>query len=544
MAEADFTDPDAARWLRYANAIERAGDGFFAIDRAFVLVDVNDALCAMVGYSKSELLGRRPLEFIAQEHRDEVLRQWQSIGSVERRRYRIEVVRKDGSRFPALVRAATHRGADGSLQGSVGFVTDLTEIEQAQQALAASEHELRAILDNMQDTYFRTDVDGRIVRVSNSVQQLSGYPVDALIGRRLADFYVEPREREDFLRRLNANGGTVRQFEARLRRADGAVIWVSTTAQYYRDEAGRIAGVEGTTRDITEARRAQEDLRLAACVFECAAEGIAITDRELTLLSVNPAFAEMMRVSAERAKHRRLVDFASAPDGADLDRLLQRAVAQRRQWSGEVRARLGDGGSADVWLTVSTVCDDRGEPANCVAMFSEITERKVSHARMAFLAHHDPLTELPNRLLLRDRVEQAIARAARAGTRLALLFVDLDDFKRVNDSHGHRTGDALLREIARRLSNCVRDSDTVSRHGGDEFVIALPDLTDVSIVERVARCIYAQVEQPLRADGIEVRVSCSIGVAMYPSDGVDFDALVQHADAAMYAAKRAGRAPC
>lgn len=543
MAEADpqYDDPD--RWLRYRAAIEHSGDGFFVVDRNLRIVEVNDTLSAMFGYARHEMLGRNPLDFATPETRATVRNQWQSIDRVERRRYRFEGQRKDGSRFPVLVRSVTHRGADGAIDGSVGFVTDLSEIEQAQQTLAASERELRSILDNMQDTYYRTDVEGRIVRASKSAEKLLGYPIEQLIGRRLADLYCEPGERDEFLRMLEANGGSVRQFESRLRRGDGTVIWVSTNAQYYCDAAGRAAGVEGTTRDITEARRAQEDLRLAACVFECAAEGIAITDRELTLLSVNPAFVEMMGESAERAKHRRLVDFVSAPDGANLDRLLQRAVAQRQQWSGEVSARLGDGSSAEVWLTVSMVCDDRGEPANCVAMFSEITERKVSHARMAFLAHHDPLTQLPNRLLLRDRVDQAISRAARSGATLALLFVDLDDFKRVNDSFGHQTGDALLREIAGRLAHCVRETDTVSRHGGDEFVIALPDLTDVGVVERVARCIAEQVSAPLHAGGVEVRVSCSIGVALYPGDGEDCDALVQRADASMYAAKRAGRAP-
>jgi diguanylate cyclase (GGDEF)-like protein len=185
-----------------------------------------------------------------------------------------------------------------------------------------------------------------------------------------------------------------------------------------------------------------------------------------------------------------------------------------------------------------------GELTHCVAMFSDITERKATQARMAFLAHHDPLTQLPNRALLRDRVEQAISRAARSGCTLALLFVDLDDFKSINDSFGHQVGDQLLREIAARLAVCVRDTDTVSRYGGDEFVIALPDLHDTAIVDRVARCISEQVAAPLQANGAAVRVTCSIGVAQYPRDGRDCDALVQRADASMYAAKRAGREVC
>lgn len=542
MFEADPQHDDAVRWRRYRAAIEHAGDGFFVVDRHLRIVEVNDTLCAMSGYARHELLGRNPLDFATPETRAIVREQWQRIDRVERRRYRFEAVRKDGSRFPVLVRAVTHRGADGAIDGSVGFVTDLSEIEQAQQTLAASERELRSILDNMQDTYYRTDIEGRIVRVSKSAEELLGYPIEQLVGRRLADLYCEPGERDEFLRMLEANGGSVRHFEARLRRADGTVIWVSTNAQRYRDAAGRVAGVEGTTRDITEARRAQEQLLLAARVFECAAEGIVITDRALAILSVNPAFAEMAGVEPARAEGKRLADFAAGTDGEDLEARLHRALAQRGQWGGEVLARRADGGGFPSWLSVSTVRDGAGAPTHCVAMFSDITERKATHARMAFLAHHDPLTQLPNRLLLRDRVEQAISRAARSGTKLALLFVDLDHFKRVNDSFGHQTGDALLREIASRLATCVRDTDTVSRHGGDEFVVVLPDLTDVGVVERVARCIAEQVSAPLQAGSVQVRVSCSIGMALYPRDGEDFDALVQRADASMYAAKRAGRA--
>lgn len=543
MAEADPQHDDPARWLRYRTAIEHAGDGFFVVNNDFRLVEVNDTLCAMYGYERHELLGRNPLDFATPQTRATMLSQWQSKDRVERRSYRIEGLRKDGGAFPALIRAVTHRGAGGEVLGSVGFVTDLSEIERAQQTIAESERELRSILDNMQDTYYRTDIEGRIVRASKSAERLLGYPLQQLIGRRLAELYCEPGERDEFLRVLAANGGSVRQFEARLRRSDGTVIWVSTNAHYYRDAAGRVAGVEGTTRDITEARRAQDELRLAACVFECAAEGIAITDRALAVVSVNPAFVELTGVDAVHAAGRRLADFAARADGGDIQTPMTGALAQHGHWNGEVRVRGAGGNVIPGWLTVSTVRDRAGEPIHCVAMFSDVTERKASHARMAFLAHHDPLTELPNRLLLRDRVDQAISRAARTGTRLALLFVDLNDFKRVNDTFGHQAGDALLREIAVRLGGCVRETDTVSRYGGDEFVVVLPDLTDLGVVERVARCISEQVCAPLYAAGAQVYVSCSIGVAVYPGDGEDCDALVRHADAAMYAAKRAGRAP-
>src|SRR5262249_20836591 len=154
----------------------------------------------------------------------------------------------------------------------------------------------------------------------------------------------------------------------------------------------------------------------------------------------------------------------------------------------------------------------------CVAILSDITERKAAQARIEFLAHHDPLTLLPNRLLLRERVEQAIARSSRSNASLGVLFLDLDDFKRVNDTFGHQTGDAVLREIGRRLLRCVRNTDTVCRYGGDEFVIALTDLNDPSYLPEIMRKLRHEVQMPIHLQAGEVRVTCVVGSALYPVD--------------------------
>jgi len=210
----------------------------------------------------------------------------------------------------------------------------------------------------------------------------------------------------------------------------------------------------------------------------------------------------------------------------------------RGQWSGEVWSRRRNGTGFPSWLSLSTVRNEKGGASHCVAILSDITERKATQARFEFLAHHDPLTLLPNRLLLRDRVEQTISRGSRTQTSLALLFVDLDDFKRVNDDFGHQTGDAVLREVGRRLLACVRNTDTVCRHGGDEFVIALTDLGDPAYLPEIAAKLMQEVRAPIRLQSGQVSVRCSVGVALYPRDGRDHESLLAHADASMYTAKR------
>lgn len=531
-------EAERARWERYREAIAQVGDGFFVLGADMRLTEVNSALCAMFGRRAEEMVGRSPLEFVSESSRPLMREMMQRIASTEVRRTHYEGLRSDGSTFPILVRAATHRNRNGEVESSVGFVTDLSEIVEAQKKVEASERELRAILDNMQDTYYRTDAGGTIVRLSPSAERLLGYRLQEALGRNLAEFYWDPADRARFLQELQAQGGRVTNYEGRLRHRLGHEVWVSTNAHFYYDADGRVAGVEGTTRDITDLRRAREELRLAAHVFRAASEAIAVTDPQLAVLSVNPAFVDVLGVEAEQAMGKSLLAFVQIDAESGGAEAARAALAARGQWSGEVWSRRPDGSGFPCWLSLSAVRDDRGALAHAVAILSDITERKATQARFEFLAHHDPLTQLPNRLLLRDRVEQSISRCARSGGTIALLFIDLDDFKQVNDGFGHATGDAVLREVGRRLVACVRETDTVCRHGGDEFVVALTDLTDASHVPEIVRKLQREIALPIRLPAGEVRVRCSVGAAQFPRDGRDFDALLQRADAAMYAEKR------
>lgn len=427
------THPDAAPFLTdapasdsvlesarfYRHVIDSTVDGFFMIDTQRRFIEVNDRLCELMGYARDEIIGKTPLDFVTDESRDELQAQFKRIDTTEHRRYQLIGRRKDGSTFPILLNNTTHRDRRGEVVGSFGFITDLTPIVEAQRSVAESERELRRILDNLQDTYYRADNEGRVVRISPSIQQLLGRTAEECIGQQLATWYFEPGGREVFLQALEAGGGHVTGFETPMRHKDGHPVWVMTNAQYVQDEAGNILGVEGVVRDISEQRIAQ--------------------------------------------------------------------------------------------------------------------------ARIDFLAHHDPLTELPNRLLFKDRFERAMIHAQRAGSRTALLFVDLDRFKEVNDAYGHPIGDRMLCETARRIESCVRDTDTVCRHGGDEFLVALTDVRSNEAIARVARKILEAVAKPFRLDDHEMTISSSIGIAICADDGEDFNVLLRKADDAMYRAKAAGR---
>ena len=529
---------DDERLARYREAISQVGDGFFVLNAELRLTEVNAALCRMFGYAESDLLGCNPLDFVSTASRPLMREMMERIATTDQRRIHYEGLRADGTTFPILVRSITHRDRGGAVESSVGFVTDLSEIVRAEKAIAASQQELAAILDNMQDTYYRTDADGRLLRASKSLQRLLGYTESEVVGRDVVGFYFDPGDRARFLQAMSAGKGTVAHFECRLRHRDGREVWVSTNAHFVYDRDGNTIGVEGTARDITDLQRAREELRLAAQVFSAASESIVVVDPALNVVSVNPAFGELLGLHADEAIGQRLHAFVLNENGRAGEREIRSALKARGQWTGEVWCRRRNGSGFPCWLSLSAVRDREGQIAHCVAILSDITERKAAQARFEFLAHHDPLTLLPNRLLLRERIEQSIARAARSDAALAVLFLDLDEFKRVNDTFGHQTGDAVLREIGRRLLRCVRNTDTVCRYGGDEFVIALTELNDTSYLPEIAHKIRHDVQLPIRLQAGEVCLTCSVGTALYPLEGRDYDALMARADAAMYSTKR------
>jgi diguanylate cyclase (GGDEF)-like protein/PAS domain S-box-containing protein len=525
----------------YQHVIESTVDGFFLVDTEQRFTEVNDRMCELFGYAREEWLGRMPIDFVTAASRAELLAQIDRIAATDHRRYQLVGQRKDGGTFPVLLNTTTHRNRRGEVVGAFGFATDLTPIVEAQRAVAESERELRTILDNLQDTYYRTDQEGRILRLSPSAERLLGYAPEELVGRHMSDLYAMPGERDAFLSALRANGGTVSGQETHLRHRDGRDIWVLTNAHFVRNDAGAVIGVEGTTRDITERRRAEEQIRLAAKVYENSSEGVLVTDAENRIVSVNPAFSLITGYEAHEVIGRKPSLLSSGRHDAEFYAAMWRSLERDGRWRGEIWNRRKSGETFPEWLSIASVRDAEGRLTHHVALFSDITDRKQAEERIDFLAHHDPLTELPNRLLFKDRFERAMAHGLRADTRTALLFVDLDRFKAVNDSLGHLVGDTLLRDAAQRLQACVRETDTVCRQGGDEFLVALTDVREDEAVARVAEKVLAALAQSFKIEAHEVMISSSIGIAIGPNDGKDFETLLRKADLAMYHAKDAGR---
>lgn len=312
------------------------------------------------------------------------------------------------------------------------------------------------------------------------------------------------------------------------------------------DEIGRVAHAFNTMahriRSQLEELRARESrLQLAASVFTHAREGIMITDATGRILEVNDTFVQITGYRRDEVLGENAHILHSGRHGPEYYAELWRSLLEKGHWYGEIWNRRKNGEEYPEMITISAVRDAEGMATHYVALFTDVTEQKEHERALEHVAHYDPLTNLPNRMLLADRLHQALLQTLRRGGSLAVAFLDLDGFKEVNDAHGHNVGDALLIALSERMSSALRDEDTLARIGGDEFIAVLADLGQASDCEPVLQRLLRAAAEPVAVHGLRLQVSASIGVTLFPQDGADADQLIRHADQAMYQAKQAGK---
>jgi diguanylate cyclase (GGDEF)-like protein/PAS domain S-box-containing protein len=281
--------------------------------------------------------------------------------------------------------------------------------------------------------------------------------------------------------------------------------------------------------------------RLMGKVFENADEGVIITDPNTTIVSVNKAFSQVTGYSPEEAIGQTPKLFNSGRQGENFYRHMWTQLQEHGQWQGEIWNRNKAGEDYLEWLSIAAVRDENGELSHYIAIFSDITSEKENEERLHNLAHYDQLTGLPNRILFNERLRYALTQAERNLQQVAVMFLDLDGFKPVNDNLGHAAGDRLLHLVAQRLKHCLRASDTVARFGGDEFTIVLPDIDNIDSVAPIAEKIIQDVARPYELDGNTVQITTSVGISICPRDCHSAHELIHHADNAMYQAKRHGK---
>lgn len=427
--------------------------------------------------------------------------------------------------------------------GRIWHFNDITEQRRAQRELIQKEYYQRALLDNFPFVVWLKDYDSRYLAVNRMFSERRGVDMQSALGKTDFDFFSKEQaeifradDKEVIEKRCRKN------FEALVESADDSgQIFMEIYKAPLIDDQGAVFGTVGFARDITQRKLAEAQLRLAALVYHNSSEAMVVTDADNKILTVNPAYTHITGFSAEEVLGKVLSVLTTGLHEDGFYQSLWQALNATGSWHGEISDRRKNGELFIQELSINSYIDDEGKLQRRVALFSDITQRKQTEEQIWQQANYDPLTGLPNRRMFRDRLELEIKKANRMRQRFGLLFIDLDRFKEVNDTLGHDMGDLLLKDAARRLSLCVRESDTVARLGGDEFTIILSELDHNDSPERVATDLLDKFNEPFQLGDERVYVSASIGITLYPDDTTNLSQLLKNADQAMYAAKNQGR---
>lgn len=508
------------------------------------VVACNDAQASMYGYpSSEELMGMTLKELHGSDDNPEniaFLTEWIESD------YRISdaissEIDKNGNElwFSNSVVGVVE---DGKLVRIWGSQTDISERKRAEQKLARANSEWTQALDQFEDAVYMVDMERHLIRANQAFYQMINSDPEHCVGQHIVDLIHPEGEskpcpvcraqdsRQDAFITMEADDSN---------NPSGRPIEINQ--KLVKDDAGTATGMLVSLHDLTRSRRISERLRLSQSVFENTAEGIMVTDAEATVVEVNQAFNDIMGYSREEVIGGNPRLWKSGRQDDDFYRAMWKALQETGQWRGEIWNRRKDGTVFPEWQNISSVTDDAGNVTHYVSVFSDISQIKRSQEELDHLAHHDALTDLPNRLLLNERLAQAIKRADRHGTQLAVIFLDIDHFKLINDSFGHTVGDKLLQQVARYLQHTLRQEDTVSRLGGDEFVLLIEDVKTPDNLGDMVEKLFQAFRNPIDIDEKEMRITASLGISVYPRDGDDADTLLRNADAAMYRSKDEGR---
>ncbi|HUN76489.1 MAG TPA: EAL domain-containing protein [Steroidobacteraceae bacterium] len=538
---------------RLRQVLSTAPAAMCIVDNADNLVAVNSAYVSLFGYTREEvptLAQAFERYFPDPAYRDEMMRRWRETLAVAPEGAPVtggvgRIRRKDGAERVVEVRTTL---ASGERVMSFSDITARVRAEIGRERATSERDRLQSELhlqcERMPMALIVSDATPELtIRSWNpAAERIFGYRSDEVLGRSPYDFLIPAEVRSHVRGAIDwgATDETIRVVNQILTK-DGRTIWCEWFNSPMRGPSGEVTRVLAMAQDVTARLRAEQQLRLWSNVLSYSVEGIFICDPEQRILNVNSAFERITGYSADQVigKTPRLLH-SGRQDPQFYSTMWQTLLAQGT-WSGEIWNRRRGGELYLEWLSISIVYNEDHSIANFVGIFSDITERKTAEERVARLARFDALTELPNRALLTDRLEQAIKSAQRAGARVGVAFIDLDRFKGVNDSLGHNAGDELLQELARRLTAAVRDEDTVARMGGDEFVVILQQLRDTTDATTCVSAMLQALRRPVELEGHEITVTASIGISMFPDDGSDAQELLRNADAAMYQAKGDGR---
>jgi diguanylate cyclase (GGDEF)-like protein/PAS domain S-box-containing protein len=528
---------------------ENSPTGMIAIDaNNGRIVQSNLNAQEMWGYTAEEIQTKTVTDLTYPDDREESLQRNDLLtkGLANHIRFEKRYLKKNGSLFWAESYVSTLKNADGRVIRFIGSSVDLTERKRAEESKRETEERYRSLFENMLEGYahckmiYKGDIpqDFIYLDTNSKFEELTG--LKDVVGKKVSAVIPGIRESNPDLLEVYgrvAKSGKPEKMESYVR---GIGIWFSIAVYSTRYEH-----FVAIFDNITERKLAENDQRIAAITFE-SHEGVTITDAKNVILRVNPTFTQITGYSADEVIGKNPRILSSGIQNAAFYEAMWKIITDTGTWEGDIFDRRKNGEIYPAHLTITAVKNSNGVITNYVGTFNDTSEKQAAENEIKHLAFYDFLTGLPNRRLLIDRLKQAIAASVRSGKEGALLFIDLDDFKTLNDTLGHDMGDLLLKQVAQRLETCVREGDTVARFGGDEFVVMLEDLSEQSMeaaaqTEAVGEKILSTLNQPYQLGASVSQSTPSIGATLFIDHQGSIEDLLKQADIAMYQAKKAGR---
>ncbi|MBI5121709.1 MAG: PAS domain S-box protein [Rhodospirillales bacterium] len=529
---------------RFRRLVELAPDAILVHQGGTIVYSNRQAQIMLGAATTTDLIGRSIVDIIDESNHDLVSKRLRLLAR--------------GEPLP-LVEMKLHRldGGTVEVESTMGMTTygghramqsvwrDITDRKRAEEASRAAQDHFLAVARSTPDALIAFDEAGKVVSWNDGALKIYGYHEAEIVGQPLSRLIPERYHAVNaaWVKRLahdkDRHNFTGKPIEAFGLRKSGREFPVEFSVGRWRQEGRNFFSV--TARDITKRRQSEEKLRHLSQAVEQSPADVVITDAQGVIQYVNPRFCHISGYSAKEVIGQKPSILKSGRTPFAIYEALWATISSGKEWRGELLNRKKDGTLFWQHAIISPIRDPKGEITHYISVKEDISIRKEYEERLVRQANYDALTGLPNRVLAMDRLKQAIAQGHRYGRKVALMLLDLDDFKKVNDTLGHAAGDLLLKEASLRLVDCLREGDTVARLGGDEFVLLLPDLGDTTSAEVVAEKILSVCNQPFDVGGHEVYIAGSIGIALFPDDERDPMLLMRNADAAMYRAKREGK---
>jgi diguanylate cyclase (GGDEF)-like protein/PAS domain S-box-containing protein len=535
---------------RYRTIMDETHDDYFEVDLAGNYTFVNDAFCRSVGYATEEMIGMNYRLTNPGDEAEGIYKAFKQVYLTGQptKALSFKFVRKDGSYGAGELSAFPLRNENCEIIGFRGVSHDVSERVQMEVALRRSGEKYRTVLEGIEESYYEVDLTGNYTFFNNALCRQLGYSREELMGMNYR-VYTPPENVKKVFQAFNQvyrTGEPLKLFNMEQIRKDGTRLVADPSVFPLRNEKGEIIGFRGVSRDVTERIQMEEALRQSEeryrNILAEIEEGYYEVDRAGNITFVNKSACRQFGYSEEELIGTNYRVYVPKEDIKGVFKAWNKVYRTGEPLKSYPFATVRkDGTQIFVENSVSPLRDKGGKIIGFRAVSRDVTQRKQFEQKLADMATHDSLTGLPNRTLLADRLTMGLALSRRSGNRLAILMLDLDRFKAVNDTMGHGAGDQLLKAVAERLTGVTRNSDTVARIGGDEFILVLPQISMPTDAAKLAQRILDIFKEPIIFDGHQLNITTSIGIAVYPDDGKDIEILLKSADNAMYWAKEQGR---